>query len=142
MVIPRGLALLALILAGCRASTAPAPPTGGALTGSWMSAPVPSGAYTQFALQSGAGRVAGTGGDWDIRGVKLDSFDLTGFYGETDSALTLSVSYPGGEVGNFVGRWAADSLVGNWTAPAQPVWISAKFYRESGGGWTPIGQPN
>lgn len=142
MVIPHRLALLAVIFGGCRVATTPATPTGGALTGSWISAPVPSGAYTQFALQSGAARVVGTGGDWDIRGVKQDSFDLTGFYGDMDSALTLSVSYPSGEVGNFVGRWAADSLVGNWTAPAQPVWISARFYRESGVGGTPIGQSN
>ena len=107
-----------------------------------MSEPIPSGAYTAFSLQSGSGRLVGSGGDWGLMGVHEDSFRLEGSYTQADSAVVLSVAYSTGGEGSFIGRWWMDSLIGSWTPPGQPAWASAKFYRESSGGLTPQGQSN
>ena len=107
MISVRRLGFLVILAAAC--SEATAPPTGGPLTGSWGTLPIPSGSYTMLSLQSGAGRLQGTAQQFGIASVYMDSFSLAGTYSEPDSSFTLTFLRGARPTAIFAGRWSDGS---------------------------------
>lgn len=108
------LGILVFLAAAC--SEATAPPTGGPLTGSWGTLPIPSGTYTELTLQSGGGRLQGAEQAW---GVGPDAYRgslvVTGTYRVADSSLSVWMMRGALLAATFIGRWSGDTLVGTWT---------------------------
>jgi hypothetical protein len=124
--LPRLLLVLLVLLGACHSSTAPK----GYNAGTWMSAAVPSGAYTEFSLDTVAGAVRGDGRSYGLMGVLKDSITVTGYVSYPVIALRFTYSTGGTAVytARFVG---ADQLLGTWAVPGQTPRDSVSYFRET-----------
>lgn len=121
---PYILSVIAALFAACGSPTAP----GGALAGSWRTAPIPSGAGTGLSLQATGTYVTGTFGVGGLMGVAKDSGTVTGVVANGSFGLTLT--YASGGTGTF-GGWLVglNQLRGTWSPPQAPAY-DVTFFRQ------------
>ena len=118
------VALIIALLTACSSPTAP----GGALAGSWRTAPIPSGAGTGLSLQTSGTAVTGTFGIEGLMGVAKDSGTVSGE--ALNSSFGLTLTYASGGTGTFAGRLTRpDELQGTWRPP-QAAAYDVTFYRQ------------
>jgi hypothetical protein len=128
MRMPSSLMLVALLVAACGTDPA-APEPNGVLTGSWHTAPVPSGAATVLTLEHAAAVVIGHGRDFGVGGLIVDDAVVTGSY--ADSTVELRLRYQLAGSGRFTGRLVGpDMLQGTWAQPAPVKPSPVTFYRQ------------
>ena len=108
---------IALVALGaCRSPGAP--PSYNA--GSWtLGFAVPSGAYTQFSLDTVAGLVRGDGQDFGLAGRPLATIKVSGV--ESYPSIALVFDYSSGERATYFAQFVGPSeLLGTWSVPGQP----------------------
>ena len=128
MRLPSSVVLVTLLFAACGTDPAAPEPTG-VLTGSWHTAPVPSGAGTVLTLEHAAAGVVGHGRDFGIGGLILDDAVVIGSY--ADSMVELALRYRAAGMARFIGRLVGpDMLEGTWAQPAPVKPSPVTFYRQ------------
>ncbi len=110
----RGLSLLALIaLAGC-STTGVAPE--GALNGTWVTAPVPSGTGKSIDLRSSGTSVTGSGTDYGLQHAVIGTYTVSGTY--KSASINLTMAYDDGSTATFSGHFVGtDTVQGTWSGP-------------------------
>lgn len=110
------IAACATLATGCYEprGTQPAPTPDARLTGSWGTAPTPSGSFVEFSMRAASGKI--TGGGREFRSASFyDSLAITGEYSETSGAFTLSITYSKGPTADYSGvALTGDLLEGAW----------------------------
>jgi len=97
------------------------------LTGTWNTAPVPSGGAVVLTLRSMGASVSGTDQEYGLMGQPAGS--ISGQY--SGGAFTLTVQYQGGGIATYVGHLAGtDTLDGTWTQQGPQAGVSLKFSRQ------------
>ncbi len=100
----------------------------GFLTGTWNTAPVPSGGAIVLALRSMGASVTGTDREYGLMGQPSSSGTISGQY--SGRGFTLTVQYQGGGIATYVGHLVGtDTLDGTWTQQGPQVGVSLKFFR-------------
>ncbi len=123
--LPRLLLVLLVLLGACHAATAPRTYN----AGTWMSAAVPSGAYTTFSIDTVAGVVRGDGRSYGLRGVLDDSFTVTGY--ASYPVIALRFSYSGGGTALYTGRFVTmTQMTGTLAVSGQPARDSVSSFLE------------
>lgn len=97
--------------------------------GTWVhESLLPSGAYSQFSLDTVAGTVRGEGYDYDVVGV-ADSFAVAGRLAYPSIALVFT--YSTGTLGTYTAQFVSPSLlVGTFVAPGYSPKDSLRFGRQ------------
>ena len=121
------VALLPL-LACTQSATSLTGPTG-FLTGTWNTAPVPSGGAVVLSLRSMGASVSGTDQEYGLMGQPASSGTISGRY--SGGVFTLTVQYQGGGIATYVGHLVGtDTLDGTWTQQGPQAGVSLKFSRQ------------
>ena len=128
MRLPLLFPLVLLPLLACTQSTALTGPTG-LLTGTWNTAPVPSGGKVVLTLRSMGASVSGTDQEYGLMGQPASSGTISGQY--SGGVFTLTVQYQGSGIATFVGHLVGtDTLDGTWTQQGPQAGVSLKFFRQ------------
>jgi len=108
---------IALLVLGACGSPG-APPSYNA--GSWrLGLNVPSGAYTQFSIDTVAGLVRGDGQDFGLAGTPVATIKVTGV--ESYPSIALVFDYSSGARATYFAQFVGPSeLLGTWSFPGQP----------------------
>jgi hypothetical protein len=122
--LPRLLLVPFVTLSACHSMTAPRSYN----AGTWTSIPIPSGAYTQFSLDTVGGAVRGDGQDFGIASRPQGTFTVAGR--ESYPSITLTFAYSSGATGTYSAQFVSGSqLLGTWTIPGQPPTGSVSYFR-------------
>ena len=112
--LPRLPLVLLLMLGACHESTAPKTYN----AGTWIDGFItPSGAYTEFSLDTVAGVVRGDGRHYAFSGIE-DTFTITGYLAYPVIALRFTYSKGGTAV--YTARFVSSlQMMGTWAVPGQ-----------------------
>ena len=117
--------VLLVVLGACHSSTAPRTYN----AGTWMSGPIPSGAYTEFSLDTVAGVVRGDGRDYGLRGALEDTFTITGYL--SYPVIALRFSYSSGGTAVYTAQFVNSlQMMGTWAVPGQAPRDSVSYNLE------------
>ena len=129
MKLPRLSPIVLLPLLACTQSDTSLTGLTGLLTGTWNTAPVPSGGAVVLTLRSMGASVTGTDQEYGLMGQPADSGTISGRY--AGGVFTLTVQYHGDGIATYVGHLVgSDTLDGTWTQQGPQAGVSLKFFRQ------------
>ncbi len=121
-------AVVVPLMACTQSGTSLTGPTG-FLTGTWNTAPVPSGGAVVLTLRSMGASVSGTDQEYGLMGMPAGSGTISGRY--SGGVFTLTVQYTGGGIATYVGHLVGpDTLDGTWTQQGPHIGVSLRFFRQ------------
>jgi hypothetical protein len=129
MKLPLLLPVVVLPLLACAQSGTSLTGPSGLLTGTWNTAPVPSGGAVVLTLRSMGASVSGTDQEYGLMGQPASSGTISGQF--SGGVFTLTVQYQGGGIATYVGHLiGTDTLDGTWTQQGPQAGVSLKFFRQ------------
>ena len=129
MKLPLLLPVVVLPLLACAQSATSLTGPRGFLTGTWNTAPVPSGGAVVLTLRSMGASVSGTDQEYGLMGQPASSGTISGQF--SGGVFTLTVQYQGDGIATYVGHLVGtDTLDGTWTQQGPQVGVSLKFFRQ------------